>query len=798
MASHPTRTKRVKKKAEVKPNISGTARFSWIYLAAPAAAMLLANGNRDAITAIILVAIGLMLILERSMLIARPWIYGVAFALAAWGLTAWLPRFATLQRIPWWRDVITDDLGIPLAGTVAPQPWLSFEPVLLLVAGCLFAAHLGSLSFSMGARRKLMGACVVAVCLIALLSIASFFLGFHMPGWHSATGFGPFPNRNQTGNLFAIPIVAAAALGFDSFLLHRKLPGFLWLGAACLLLVAAVLTTSRAALGLAFGCVLLWCAYMVLLHRRESSAVAIAFSGALILGALVLAFGGKAVDRILPTTQIAEATPSLRQAMHKDVLQMSRAAPITGVGLGNFEAIFPFYRKASAAEERALHPDSDWLLVLGEMGWPGLLLCIAAAGFFFANVLPLGSRSDRGVRMAAAVAAAGFLLHGAFDICAHRPGTIFIALLLASAALHPGRDPERLRPTAQNLLRISGCLLLLPGIFFGGAACGLWPSPTAQTVRGLEEKAGKISDPVLSRQMADRALALAPLRWQLYFLKARSELLENDVTQARLNFRRVRFLEPFNADVALREGLMWWKGAPQAAFAAWNEALYRTRRNPHDMLGQILKWVGPFAPWSQEILSLSQVRRELWLSVLQNLEPAEFAEALQSRRQDDPGLAKLGSPQRKQLFQLWESKLGRATLVDALQRQPGWEDEGWFWLTRDLAARGFPSEAVARVKARLGAPPIPATAAPEDPQLAESRWDNEPQNFAIPLSLIEFYRKSGKPEEAFRIITTLESRAGASMPPYFLWLKSEIAGTLGRWDVAWQSVDEYITRMRLQ
>ena len=48
-------------------------------------------------------------------------------------LAAFLP--ANWFAIPQWRTVVTGDLGIPLAGSITPQPWLTLEAMLLLAAG---------------------------------------------------------------------------------------------------------------------------------------------------------------------------------------------------------------------------------------------------------------------------------------------------------------------------------------------------------------------------------------------------------------------------------------------------------------------------------------------------------------------------------------------------------------------------------------------------------------------------------------------------------------------------------------
>lgn len=802
MAEETQKSRRVKRGALVAPNLAGTTRFSWFYLLPAAVAAGMGGGGRESLTAAVLLSVGLAIFLDHSVLIPRPALQWTLLGLAGWGLTAFLPQICTLRAPPEWRTALTGDLGVPLPSTAAPQPWMVLEQWLLLLAGCLLAVHLAAHSFSQGARRKLLQGAVALVAGIALASIACYAMGWKMPGWQSATGFGPFPNRNQSGNLFAVPIVVATALAFEAFSARRPRWGAVWTSAAVILLAAVVLTTSRAALGIAFGSILLWSAYTMMVSGMRASKVVVVFSLLLLCAGGVLAFGGKTIERILPKQGIAEAQPNFRPGMAKDVLKMSMASPLLGVGLANFEAVFPFYRVASASEERVLHPDSDWLMTLAEMGWPGLLLAAAALAIALRAVFPLAPGSQRSLRGAAAIAAISFAVHGAFDISGHRPGTVFLGIAFAACALHSGEFRKPLPAIAAKLLRAGGLILALLGGIVAGSAAGLWSLPTRGMLEKLQhesQEALKIGDTPSAIDSASRAIALSPMRWQPYYQRAAAEVLEQKLWDARLDFRRARFLEPFHANVPLSEAAIWWRTLPMASFAAWREALHRTRRKPEDMLGAIFPLTNGDPRWNEQILALSQVRREIWIRAMELLNEEQFATALEEQLAEDPRLAFLTAAERKHLFALWEARLGRSHLVQAIRRQPAWESEGWFWLARDQAQNASPQEAYATALRFVILPATPISILSGTAEEYERRWLLEQDNFDIPLALVRYYREQNRLEEALTVLARVQSLpAPIQAPPYFLYMKAETEAALKRWDEAWKSMETYVRRAGAQ
>jgi len=104
-----------------------------------------------------------------------------------------------------WRRAVTQ-AGIALPSTLTPQPWITLHAVILLVAGLLWYVWMTEQAWSAHNRRVLArGFCLGALGL-AVLAIIAYYWDLNIPLWlRSERRFGPFPNRNQTGNFFAIP-----------------------------------------------------------------------------------------------------------------------------------------------------------------------------------------------------------------------------------------------------------------------------------------------------------------------------------------------------------------------------------------------------------------------------------------------------------------------------------------------------------------------------------------------------------------------------------------------------------------
>ena len=130
---------------------------------------------------------------------------------------------------------------------------------------------------------------------LAVLSIYLHLTHSALPFWHNERGFGPFPNRNQTGDLFGISTVVVLGCMQDDFRRGHK-RWVLWLIGAGVLIAALVLAFSRAGILILVLGVTAWLARLAL-RKWSGGGIAIALSVLLTLLAGLLIFGGETIER---------------------------------------------------------------------------------------------------------------------------------------------------------------------------------------------------------------------------------------------------------------------------------------------------------------------------------------------------------------------------------------------------------------------------------------------------------------------------------------------------------------------
>jgi hypothetical protein len=89
--------------------------------------------------------------------------------------------------------------------------------------------------------------------------------------------------------------------------------------------------------------------------------------------------------------------------------------------------------------------------------------------------------------------------------------------------------------------------------------------------------------------LTDRALAWAPLDWQLYFLRAQGKIGRKWRSDAVDDFRRARYLEPNAVDLPFQEGIVWMPTRPILAVTAWREALRRAGPQRAELYAAMLR-----------------------------------------------------------------------------------------------------------------------------------------------------------------------------------------------------------------
>ena len=740
--------------------------------------------------ALLLLGLGVLLIVSPPRRSPGAAWCAIFLAILAIAFTAFLP--ARWFGIPEWRKTLVEDYRVELPGTLSPQPWLSLHAAILLFAGIVFALYLTTRLWSSHSRRQAARWYTGGIALLAVLALASLSAGWHVPIWpkvlNSLTGFGIFPNRNQTGNLFALAGIMATALAFDGFAKGRK-SALVWSAAVLVLGAAIVQTYSRAGVLLFFGGI---AAYGLLSFSLSSSAkggsLTIAGFALLLTGFFV--FGGGSFERFQKLTR--DSAPDFRVVVQKDALHLVGAAPWLGQGLGNFEPVFAMARAASADQNRALHPESDWLWIAVEMGWPAAVLLAAAFALWIRQCLPLASGTDRTMRTAAMVCGVAFAVHSFVDVSGHRPGTVWPALFLAGLAMHPSRELIRVRWVAPVFRTLGVILAVISGWWLASVFSERVgrTAPTMATEMMLENRTveqnlqSRHAEAVVS---ANGALRISPLNADLYYQRGIARVVEAfSIWGTAKDFATARFLEPHWAELCLAQGKAWTEaGQPEFAYEVWVEALRRAGKNGPDYYYKMLAWSRGRPASSVTLARLSHNDPNYFLVYLEQADRLEVGLQIDQLVQAEPDLKSFSSGQRRTLFSIWFRYGDHRLLLSKLLANPEWKKEGWRWLAVLYAEGKRFQDACELMRDSMPRPVMPKILGSKPLAELERMFRARPDDIDIGLQLHTAQLSVGKRQEALETLRILQA-----LPNHPIYLSFIEAGQFEEsedWENAWKA-----------
>ena len=705
-----------------------------------------------------------------------------------------------------------------LPTTLGPQPWLSAESLVLFLGGIGWFYVMATTAWT-GEERPRAGRWFAGgVVALAAAFIASYRLHVVPPFWHSAYGFGPFPNRNQTADFLAVgalPVLACAHLAWRG---GRRVAAGGWLAGWAVVVAALFHNFSRAGIGILFAGTTAYLGNEILRSFRRGAAAdgkktalalgggraaALAASFVLLLASGFMIFGGETLQRLRPgSTEAAllTTTGDFRLAIQRDALDMVADSPWCGVGLGSFEPVFATYRQRSAVELHAVHPESDWLWMTAELGWPAFVLVLTGAILLLRRAWPRRSGSDRPLRAAAVLGAAAFALHGFVDVSAHRVGTAWCGLFLLGLALPgPGEEKTDFRrpaPWGPWVFRFLGLLLAGTGVLWLLADRGQVHVPGEQEVARLaalsraESEGGQWAASVAT---ATRGLALDPVNWQLYFQRAIARLgagEEHAVVQA--DFRRSLYLEPFLGSAAKIAATNWARvGEPDLAVGALLEACRRIPVEAPAYFSSVAEASGSDPAFLGHLAAATASDPSLHLLYIEQLPPAFQRQAVAATVAADPDLTGYNDRQRARLFRLWSGD--DAAILAAMEAHPAWQRFGWRQWATALASTGSLDRAC-----RVAAQFAPKPAVPADVPGADRRSLAElqaaalasPGDLTVALRLYRARLAAGDPPGAMTALHAVTTRPGC--PAYFNYLEATLATDAGRWPTGWDAWGRYL------
>lgn len=452
---------------------------------------LLAGGPREWVLGLAFSLAGLWLLIfpPAGRLPAWAWYAALAWGLAS--LLAFLPE--QVGAMPAWRGSL-EAAGLHLGGRITPQPVAALHAwASQFLTGLVFLAVL-CIPDPTSSRRPVAAAVVVAVLVYLALSWAGVKAGF---GAQDPGHFGFFPNRNHTATLLVMGAMVATGLLLQAG--KRSEAGLLALSLVALVLLLPALvfsTISRAGVLLvAVGMPAVWLISGADYLRGRAAAI---FALVCLAAVVVLVIPAthvkdrlvhKAGDLIGETNEGRPGRLDGRLEIFADTATMIRDQPWTGWGAGQFEPVFPQYRRLAANMDdfRNLHPESSWLWLAAESGIPGTLaLAALAGGLLIAGVRACRKGPDKALRAGCVVAAAVPIFHSLVDVPLHRESLLWLTgLLLAVAAPFGGWQAVRSRPW---LWRGAGAVVILGGaILLHGAWTQVPVSPVAKAEAALTE-----------------------------------------------------------------------------------------------------------------------------------------------------------------------------------------------------------------------------------------------------------------------------------------------------------------------
>lgn len=509
------------------------------------------------------------------------------------------------QAIDWRAGL--QNAGIHVGSRITPQP----VSALWSWAGYLFRGFLFMRILAEGggdlARRK--GLVVFSVLTLAYLGLSLIKRSAAVSGSGGADVFGFFPNRNHTATLLAMG--AAAGMGLLLQGMRDKVSRLIVLGLASLVVPACALiflSVSRAGIAL-LGAGLL---SVVLLSGRRSlrgpalNAILLVGVGVCMLLALA---PSESRDRLIRSMETATGNVAIAHAgqldgrigIHRDSFDMILDQPLTGWGAGQFEHVFPQYRKLSSQVNDAAvtHPESSWLWAAAEFGIPaaGCLVLL-----FLFQIIPaarsLVGDGERRIRSGCLVAGCIPFVHSLIDVPLHCDSLLWLGGFLLSLAreeevLRCGRNSKWFWRLGATGVASSGAILLLTshqGIAFRPSdvadaavadARDLYLRSRKELEDGSSDASRRSGIKHLDQALAqlDGAIRLSPLDPRLHGLRGMINLNFDDRDSlSRMDFLRQRLLDPTWIRLRMIQADSWKPIDSGESLMLWKEALVLAER----------------------------------------------------------------------------------------------------------------------------------------------------------------------------------------------------------------------------
>lgn len=764
-------------------------------------AVFVAGGPREAGMGIFLFLAGLVCFLI-SPATKVPWSLWLAGGLLVAALSS------TLLPVDWvglpaWSSNLRDIQGLLLPDCIAADRLLAGFWVLLLVFSVFIGLY--SLSSPLGTRQMadIAHVAVIGCSLYAVLGWCVWQGGWNYPFYEKPTftqaAFGFFPNRNHTAGFLLTGVILSMGLIHYEMTRGTLLRGIIAaVGFALLVSVLLFFSVSRAGLLFLFLGVLIW---VLGLGKYRSKALLMGGGGMFVVIMVFFLLSGSGLLQRLKGTGSNESSPrpaiqSLaedpRASIAKDTLPMIIDHPVTGIGLGSYSMVYPFYADKSLRDRTtALHPESDWLMLCSEGGIPSVVIVLAALGLLFMRIPRLKSYGGNwSLRWTFLTAFIIELLHGLVDVPLHRQELGWWVMLLGGIGFGSKGSLEAARGISFGIQRllfvIAGIVMIGFGVLLIGAQFGMAPAMPPFAVKKIQrhvlETFGDGTSPDGVRGAIEelrKTILLHPMAHQLYYQLAVLMIAEEDrVDHAKELFTVQRALSPIDPDLPYEQGKTLIRLDPEGTAEYWNEALRRQLAldlSPNSPIPRTEQLFGSMLHESeisrelfyrmQDLASLAPGLRLMWLSNLHT-----DHESIATAISDKDFMESLSMKQQGRLIELWWARGDHNAVAAFLESHPEYARAAVATKAAQFAASAqeeqacrllienfsipIPEQPIANSVVRSAGRDIP------DEPLDAAKYYMERGNEAAALRLFGEAMKGSTRTEALRLRASMEMRVG--------------------------------------
>jgi len=766
--------------------IAGPAWQGYVFAAIPVLTCLFGAGRETWSKALgaVLMALALIVFSPQRKLPLLPALCLLGVLLAP--LLTYLP--ADWLHVPDWRLQLTQVWEIALSSTLTPQAWVTAETWLLFATLLAWLAWCLTRGFSSEQRRSMLQTLALGGVLLCVLSIMEEWKWVQISWWprnYAVWGeaFGPFANRNHISSIAAMTVVLCAAAAYDA---HRRKARtwMLFLVGALAPLSCILMNTSRAGIILLFIGLTTWFGTAAM-RKGFFQKMAVTASLIFIIATLLVMSGGDLSARLNSSSISDAASIGGRGVLFVETLGMTAQSPWLGVGLGNFETVYPLLTTYHEPRNRFLHPESDLLWLLSEGGLltmvPGVLLLVwlfqTTGPWFGKKNKNRSSMRDRRLRNTAAIAFGMGALHGLVDVPNHEMGYAFFMALLAGIAIRPRRLSLPSGWGTRLTFRVAGLAVLLLGAAWFSVSQGNPVLPGKSAAQALRAKASKMASTGSTADaltLVNEAIRLCPMDFVLYYERARIRLrLGHPYNDALLDFSRSRVLEPHYAALCYTEGVYWLDYDSQYSGIGWREFLQRNSAFGPGIYGyyrMMLNHAERHPGLRATLWSLASTA-DLKMDFLEGVRTrVEFDMCLRSLLTENPDLRNLESVQRERLFQIWHQYGNQTALITALETNAKWRDEGWRLLAEHYAKNSEFQRACQIIVPYLPSVPRTAPGTSTDIPALERAMLYNPADARRGIDLFQAQKTQGDLNGSLRTLEKVAALPNA--PPY---IRQEIA-----------------------